>query len=166
MAPTEHPRPVGGVTDIIKPTDPTVSNGTAYVAGDVIGAKITLSGAIRGTGYTALLSSIVAKAEDTVTASAIDVLIFDADPTGSTFTDNAALAVVDGDLAKLIGAVTLDKAVTVNASGNSTLVQATNINLPVKGDDTNKLYVVLVARAAITFNATDALTLSFGFMQD
>src|SRR3989304_1929899 len=79
----------------------------AYGAGDLIGTgKLTFpipkNSARAGEAW--VVENVVVS--DLAAQSAnMDLLLFDADPSATTFTDNAALDVADADLVKLVGFV-------------------------------------------------------------
>lgn len=157
-----QPARVAGLTGLVEAT-PTMDT-SAYASGDVFGSLMTLTGAVRDDGYTAILQSIVLRSITAIGAAEVDVVIFDEAPGASYGADNAAFAIADADIAKIIGCVSLDALFSVDSV--SCVLQATNIGLPVKaiaGQAT--LYAQMVARASLTTTAA-AISLRFGFLQD
>lgn len=154
---------VGGIAKIVKVT-PTMDDSPDYSTGDVFGAKMTLTDAVLGLEGTGLLQSIILKSEDTLTVNTVDVIIFDSDPSNTTFTDNSALALADADLPKVIGIIQLNTAYSVDSTSN--VLQTTNIALPVQASGGKDLYAVMVARGTINLSVTDGISLAFGFLQD
>lgn len=157
------PHRVAGMIAIIKAT-PTMDDDPDYSDGDVFGAKMTLTNAVRGIDYTGILQQITLKSEDDLSVNDVDVIIFDSDPSNTTFTDNGALALNDADLPKILGVVSLDTKFSVDS--NSCVLQAPGINLPVEADGTANLYAVMVARATIALGVTDGISISFHVLQD
>lgn len=155
---------VGGFTEIID-VSPTIQ-ASAYADGDLIGGKQTLDAVFLEAEGTGILQSITLVSEDTLAADDISIIIFDSDPSNTTFTENGAIAVDDDDLPKILAVVSLDEVFTVET--NSSVAQARNIGIPVKAADTDsfKLYAAAVARAAHTPSAVDAWTIRYGFFQD
>lgn len=134
---------------------PTVST-TAYAAGDVVGTKMTLAGATRLAAGSGIVQALLLHSKGALTGS-FDVLLFSADPSASTFTDNAALALNVADFDKLIGIVHITDWTSL---GTPSLGQALSLGLPFKLAASNSsLYAVLVARGTPTLVSTSALTL-------
>ena len=154
---------VGGFGTVITVT-PTMDDDPDYSTGDVFGAKMTLTDALLCKNATGTLQRIILTTEDTLAASVVDVIIFDSDHSGTTFTDNSALALVDADLGKILGVVTLSEAYSVDT--NSRVLQATNLALPLKSSVSEDLYAVMVARGTLALAVTDGVTVRFGIYQD
>lgn len=159
------PERVGGHTKVVSVT-PTVDT-SAYASGDLIGGKLTLSSAGRfgdklrnGTGV--VQSVVVAdKAKQSVT---LDVVLFDTDPTGTTFTDNAAFAVADADIGKIIGVASVSN---WTAFSDNSVGDAINLtNLPFDLGESTTIYAALVARGAPTYVAATDLVVRVGISQD
>ncbi len=157
---------VGGFTDVVEAT-PTIETGI-YASGDLIGELITLAGAARtisegGDEGTGLIQSVILTDLSKQDAN-IDVVFFDANPDGTTFTDNSPLDVADADLVKIIGVAQI----TTYADFNDNSVGwAANLALPfdLKGR-TASLFAALVSRGTPTYAATSDLTLRIGILQD
>jgi hypothetical protein len=148
----------GAVTLTSTPT----TAGTTHAAGDVVGAKISLSGAARSNSSSGLIQNVMVDVTDNVTAT-YDVLFFDADPSGSTFTDDAAVSVVAADLPKCCAVVHCDDVVDV---GTRKVAQATNVGLPFKivASDTT-LFAVIVARSSAAYTTANGVTLRVNAVQ-
>jgi len=81
--------------------DPTVDT-AVYAAGDLLCEKLTLEGvAALGGGHGVIESITVVDLAQQM--SALKFVFFDSDPSGTTFTENAAFDPVDADLDKCIG---------------------------------------------------------------
>lgn len=132
---------------------PTVST-TAYASGNVVGSLITFTGAARLAAGSGLIqaASVMSKSAQT---AALDLLIFSANPSASTFTDKAAVAINAADLDKLVGVIHLTD---WSALGTASIAQAVGGGLPFKLASGTSIYGVLVARAAITLASTSDLT--------
>jgi hypothetical protein len=141
---------------------PTVSTG-AYTSGDNVGGKVTLASACRDTTGSGIIQSVVITSKSIQTAT-FDVVFFSADPSGSTFTDNVAQAVVDADLSKVIGVA---QCTTVVALAAESIHQATAIGLPfaLSGGATT-LYAAIVVRGTPTLGSTSDIWLSVRVLQD
>ena len=125
----------------------------AYASGDLIGAKLSLTVPYWQAGDTTgfLIKSVSLKDLSKQNA-AIDVVFFHANPSGTTFTDNAALDIADADLANVAGFAQ----VTTYASFNdNSYGQASNLALPVIMPAGATLYACLVSRGTPTYAASD-----------
>lgn len=133
----------------------TVTAGSAYASGQVIGGKTQFNAMSRVANLTGMLqwASIHAKSAQ---SSAIDLLIFHADPTASTFTDKQALALNVADFDKLAGIVRITDWTTL---GTPSYGQAGSIGMPYRATGTS-LWVVPVARATPTFASISDLSVS------
>jgi hypothetical protein len=89
---------------------------------------------------------------------ALDVVLFDSDPSATTFTDQAALDIADADLLKVIGVVSVT---TWYAFADNSVGQARNLAIPVSS--AGSLYACLVSRATPTFAAATDVTIRFLF---
>lgn len=152
---------VGGLTKIVDVT-PTVEAG-AYASGDVMGGKMTLSNAVTMDGGTGILQSIMVCSKADLTVD-LDVIIFSDDPTGTTFTENAAVAIATADAAKVLGVIPI---ATRKDLGTPVVAYALGIALPVAAGSTSRsLYACCVARGAHTPGTTTDITFRFGILQD
>lgn len=132
---------------------PVVGTGVAYASGDVIGTKLTLASAVRVSGGTGRLMAVTVSNLASVASGAIPLRLwlFDADPSGSTFTDNAALNIVDADLPKVIGVVTLPTGSFTATAGEVWSVG--NLWQDFKLASGTSLFAVLESRGAVAANA-------------
>jgi hypothetical protein len=130
---------------------PTTAAG-AYASGDVIGTKMTFPNMTRLAAGPGIVQSLLLQSKVALTG-AVDVLLFSADPSASTFTDNAALNLNVGDFDKLIGVVSLSSWV---ALGTPSIAQAHTVGIAFDLPAGQSIYAVLVARSAPTLaSATD-----------
>lgn len=157
----DSPLPTGGVQVSIVVT-PTVTASSAYATGNNLGTIQTLTGAVRLSGGTALLQKVVLNFKSAQTAQT-DVLIFNASPSGSTFTDKTAVSVATADFDKLVGVVHV---ADCTSAGTPTICQATGLALSVKAVGTANLYAVAVTRGTPTFTATTDVSMNLVFIQD
>jgi hypothetical protein len=140
---TSNPLPVGGNVGVISAV-PTTAAG-AYLAGDVVGTLMTFAASTLVAGGSGLIQAVTVASKLALT-SAMDLVLFDAEPTNSSFTDNGALAVNVLDLSKVIGVVHITDWTNLGTPG---VAQANNLALPYTLVGTS-LYGVLVARAGLT----------------
>lgn len=102
VASEAHVGQTGSPNDVISVT-PTVSDGTNYTAGDAIGGIQTLTNAVRVSGGTALLNSVLL-IDKSNQKQAITILFFESNPAAATTADNSPFA-WSTDIAKYIGKV-------------------------------------------------------------
>lgn len=157
-----NPFPVKGTGIVHLTNTPTITAG-AYTTGMVVGGKISLTGAARVNAGSGLIQSASVSVKTALTAP-YDILIFDTDPTNSTFTDNAALAVDVLDLPSIIDVIQCNTLVSL---GTPQMLKASNVALPFKlSAAATTLYAVIVIRGAQTFASTTAVVLNAGILRD
>jgi hypothetical protein len=147
---------LGGATVVVTPT---VSASPDYSSGDSIGGLMTVDGIVGANGAGGLLAYITAVSKASVGAD-IDLIVFNANPSASTFTDNAAVSIDAADLGKIIGKVTLTSAAWVALSGTQVL-QAITTAVPINGQAAKAIYIAAVARGAINLASTSDLSFRF-----
>jgi hypothetical protein len=139
---------------------PTVTAATTnYTAGDCIGGKMTVPSAFstsQGTLKRIIMVDEGAEAQD------VDVVIFKADPSASTFTDNAACAIADADLLKIVDVIPIRNHYAFSDDGAS--VAATDT--PIYAAGTGFWAVAIARGAGYLYDATDALTFIFDIESD
>lgn len=163
-----HVGSVGGSTVVIRPTI-TVDT-SIYAALDCLGAAasssvVTLTNAMRVSGGTGLLQSVVVYDDDNEKA-AITFLFFNAAPASGTYTGNGALSLSSGDKAIYLGRV--DVATTDYFTvGGDAVASVKNIALPVQAVGSANLYAIpVVTSGTPTYTSSGDLQLAFGFLQD
>jgi len=146
---------------VVTPTV-TVSTTPAYSANDVVGGKLTLSSVFRVANDTVRLDSITVLDNANQKAS-MYLVLFNANPTAATLTDNAALA-FSTDFTKIVGTYFINTSdfVTLNSKA---IYSKSDVGLLLKGTETS-LYAALVTTGTPTYTATTDLTLRLGFSRD
>lgn len=140
---------------------PTVSIAPTYTSGDLVGGKLTFANALRGIARHGTLQSVTLTDESGQLVD-LDVVIFGEDPTGTTFTDNAAFTINTADMSKVLGVVHLYDHTGIGAKGISEAL-ALGMNLI---SSTGTIYAAIIARGAPTYATTTALNLRLGIVQD
>lgn len=156
-----HLGAIGGNTFTLSVTQTT--NASAYEAGDSVGGKITITNAMRVSGGTGVLQSIHL-IDTSNQKAALDILIFDSDPSSATITDDTAF-VYSTDISKQIARIpvtaadytTINSIATVSLGGLSRIVQASG---------SRNLYAAIVLSGAPTYASTSAVRVVFGILQD
>jgi len=134
-------------------------NTDAYASGDLLGSKLTLTGAYPDSPREPFLVSVAIQ-DLTAQNATIDVVIFDSDPDGTTFTNNSALDIADADLPKIIGVVQVSD---YYAFADNSVGIASGISIAAKPLAGADLYACLVSRGTPTYAANE-LSVSFGFV--
>ena len=152
---------VGGFTSLLK--DTTAVSTSIYAAGDAVGGKRTLTNALRTSGGTGILESITILDRANQKA-AMELFIFDSDPSAATITDNSAFVFSTDDL-KVLAHITIADTdyVTINSKAMATLK---GIGITLKGSGTANLYAALVTTGTPTYAATTDVQLIYGILQD
>lgn len=160
---TTTPSPVIGYLNAV-PVTPTVSATPDYSAGDTVGGVMTFAGILRADGETSYAVSAVITAKTAAASMAqIDILIFNANPSASTATDNAAFVLADADRSKLKGVIRVTSFDVVGATAAMGYAEG---RVPVTGAAADDLYAVMVARGTINLGATDDLVVELAVDQN
>ncbi len=149
-----------GASKIITPAI-TVS-ADAYAAGKCVGGKLTLTDAVRVSGGSGVLQNITVL-DASATEPAFEILIFNADPTAATLTDQAAIA-LSTDVAKVIHRIPVYTSDYTTVAGVS--IADVNVGKVVQAVGSDNLYACIAATAAHDFAATTDIKMHFGFLQD
>jgi hypothetical protein len=155
---------IGGKTIVYKIQGATLGvTSVAYTSGVTLGTgnpvAIEVFTKANGTG---ILQSLVLNDLSNV-SGAVDVVVFNSNPSATTFTNNVALDIADADLPKIIGIVSSGgyKAFADNASST-----ASNLGLPINNvDGSLKIWVAFVSRDTKTYVANE-LSANIGILQD
>jgi hypothetical protein len=128
-----------------------VIQAAAYVTGNCVGAKFQVTDGANVSDIKALIQSIVLTDKDKQNL-AIDIVLFNDNPSGSTLTDKAAAVIAAADLPKVIG---LAQVTSWTADG---IGFVGNLAMPVYVTGGKSLYAVLIARGAATFTSTSSVS--------
>ena len=140
----------------------TASASPDYSTGDNLGGLLTLTDAVPpGKEWGEIVSVVICS--DVAFTGPFDVVFFNANPSGSTFTDNAAQDVVKADLAKIIGVAHCSD---VTALSGASIHQTTNLQLPFRLAAGGALYAAIVIRGTLNLTATDEITMTIRIRQD
>lgn len=156
-----HIGEVGGNSVRITPTW-TVDT-AAYAAGDCVGTKIALANAVRVSGGSGVLTDVHITDRANQKPSG-NILIFNADPSAATTTDNAAFIYSTDDYKQIARiAVTAADYTTINSKATAHI---RGINTQVSAASGTSLYAVFVTDGAPDFVNTTDLQISFGILRD
>jgi hypothetical protein len=155
--------PVHVLTPQSKIVSPTITVATSvYEADDCVGGKLTLTDAVRVSGGSGVLQNITVL-DASATKPAFEILIFNADPTAATLTDQAAIA-LSTDVAKVIHRIPVYTSDYTTVAGVS--IADVNVGKVVQAVGSDNLYACIAATAAHDFAATSDIKMHFGFLQD
>ena len=135
-------------------------NSTTYADGDLVGTKLTLIDMIppRKGG---ILQTVVLHDLDAQDASLI-LIIWDLDPSSTTFTNNSVLDIADADLPNVVAKVRISNLDYDDFSDNS-IGEVDNLSIPLRG---NLLYAALVSDGATPTYTANGLSMSLGLLVD
>lgn len=156
-----HLGSIGGNTFTLAVTQ--VTNASAYEAGDAVGGKITITDAMRVSGGTGFLQSIQIIDKGNQKA-ALELLIFDSDPTAATITDDTAFA-YSTDLSKQIARISIGAADYATIDGKAS-VSMGGLSRTLKASGSANLYAALVTTGTPTYTSTSDIIVTFGIIQD
>lgn len=134
-------------------------NAAANHANDVLADTQEIADAMRVSGGTGILQSILVQDDDD-NGGAIDIVILDTNT--SIGTENSAVTMTDND--NILGTVSVLASDYVDMA-NSQHATMNNLGIVVKAKYGTSLYVAVVMRTAGTVTAS-GMTLRFGFLQD
>lgn len=158
-----HIGSVGGTTAQITPSL-TVSTTPAYSSGDNVGGKLTLSNIVRVSGGSGVIQSLLV-VDASNQKAAFDVLLFNADPTNTTFTDNGALTINSADVAKIVRRISVAASDYVTVGGVAVAEIAVG-GKPIVPASGTTMYAAVVTTSTPTYAATTALIVRLGVLQD
>lgn len=143
-------------------TTQTTQN-AAYSAGNCVGGLITLTNAMRTSGGTGIIQSIHLIDKDNQKA-AMDLLVFNANPTAATITDKTAF-VYSTDITKQIARIPIAASdyVTYNSIATVSLGGLSKI---VKANGSQTLYGALVTSGTPSYTGTSQVIIQVDILQD
>lgn len=151
---------------IISVTPDLASFATPYSSGDVLGAVNTIAGAVNDSKGVAKLDTIIVldKANQ---KSDIDLVFFDSAPDNSIGADNAAYALNDADLSKVVGRVSVAAANYVSSSTTNAEATIKDVELSMQSiAGSEALYVAVISRGTPTYGSASDLIIKLCFEQE
>lgn len=157
-----HVGEVGGNTDQITPTLAVAT--LVYSSGNVVGGKLTLTNAMRVSGGTGILQSLLI-IDNANQKAAFDILLFNADPSAGTYTDRVAFTFNVTDRAKLVRRVSVAATDYVTVGGVA-IADISPGGKVLKAVATQNLFAIIVTTGTPTYAATTDLVIRFGILRD
>lgn len=155
---------VGGVTLAVTVT-PTVT-AASYSSGQCVGGLMTFASAARAGGPGSGLVQSATITDISGQDSAIDVIVFNANPSSSTFTDHATCTVNNADLGKVVGVVNVSDCHLLGASAPG-VCQGQQQAMPFSlGGGNTTLYAVNFARGTPTYTGTTNISVRIATLPD
>jgi hypothetical protein len=151
---------LGGKIALIK--DTTVVTAAAYSDGNAVGGKRTLANALTSVG-TGVLESIMLL-DRANQKPAVEIYIFDADPTNATITDKAAFVFSTDDL-KVIARISVSGSDWITHNSKATAC-IKGLGVALKASGTSLYAAVVLNGSTPTFAATTDFQIIVGILQD
>ncbi len=148
--------------EVVASANPVGSVSPAYSAGDVVGGVLSFASALPAfSGGVGLLQSIKITCKSVQTAG-FKLYLFSANPSNTTWTDNAAPNMNVADLPNLLGVYSL----TGNDSGlgTMTIYNLDGIGKVVNVNSSTTLYGVLVTTGTPTLTSTTDISVALGIL--
>ncbi len=142
----------------------TVTASSAYSSGNVVGGKITFANAVRVAAQGGIVQSAVLRDKAGQNVS-YDLFLFDADPSATTVTDKAAVALNTADLGKGVGVVQFS-GVALGAASTMGISTASGQGLAFKLGSGSSLYAILVTRGTPTYASTSDVSVDLIILPD
>lgn len=137
-----------------------------YSANQSVGGKLTLSSVNSSSGRSLVIEKIVLRSASTTAITAtFRVFLFDADPSGSTYTDNGTFNTVAADISKAIGFVDITLWADAGTSSHASVGDSGPLAIPAKPSGT-ALYACIQTLGAPVFSGTSVLSMDVYVNQD
>lgn len=155
-----HVGEVGGNTTLVS-CIPTLTT-DPYTGNDVLGGIQTLANAVRISGGTGVVQSLVISDLANQTA-VLEIYLFSASPAAGTYTDAAAMDLHDTDALLCIGRIDV-AAGDYKSLADNAIACVVGLGLPIKLAATS-MFALIRTTGTPTFAASD-LKLTFGILRD
>lgn len=166
---------VGGFSDVVSLALATDA-GSAYADGDLIGGKLTIpvdrftnqDAAKFGTPANAVRTGLVQSVsviDQARQAAAVNLYLFDKDPSATTFTANAPLNIASADMLNCIGNVQIGTGDYKSVASGSVATER-NAGLVFRVQSGDNLYGALVSGGTPTYAGSSDLGLRIGMLLD
>lgn len=148
---------------------PTVTAG-AYTSGQDMGGLLTFTNALRSSSRAGLVTAVNVVDLAAQTAD-LELVLFNDNPSGSTFTDNATLTIAAADIPKIAAVVSLSTSSRFSWGSLRGVKYLGSLSLPVQGGQSTgtsspTLYGALVSRGTPTQASTSDIKVTVCISQD
>lgn len=134
----------------------TVTASSAYSSGNAVGGLITFANASRVANGSGLVQSVVAYTKSAQTA-ALELWLFNTNPSGSTCTDKTAFSVAAADFDKVVWVTSIS---SWYSGGTPSVGVSTDHAIPFALASGTSLYGCLVARSTPTYASTSDVSVA------
>ena len=155
---------------------PAVDADTNYSDNDNIGGLMSFVGAVRSNDLVdsagVIRSVVITDKEAQLSTNEIELIFFDSNPSGTTFTDNGAQTIVDADLPKICGVVVTVTTASAGASAGTNIFADNEVAflhdlyIPYALGTGTILYASMRATGATNLGSTSDLTVRLGLWLD
>lgn len=155
QATENHVGEVGGnllpITSAMTTSNNTVTTGKSVGGLQTLANAVRVSGALGASGTSGIIQSAMLTFKDAIGSIPFDVYYFNANPTGSTCTDNTTFALVDADRDKVVGIAHITD---LTASNTAAIGQAQNQAIPFGVASATSIYACVVTRGSAVITGT------------
>lgn len=136
-------------------------NTTAYGDNDLVGTKLTIDGVLGPQGM--ILVGVVLH-DLTAQAAALDLVLFDANPSATTFTNNGALDIADADITKVAWIVPI-AATDYTTFADNAVAHVEGLVMPIRPVNGKTIYACLRSNSATPTYDASAVSLKLLFLE-
>jgi hypothetical protein len=144
------------ITSALVTSNNTVTTGKAIGPLQTLANAVRVSGAVGAAGTSGYIQTVILSFTDAVGAGPLDVYYFNANPTGSTCTDNTTFALAAADRGKVIGIVHVTD---FTASNTAAIAQANNQSMLFSAASATSIFACVVSRGSFAITGTSNATL-------
>lgn len=163
VAAETHLGEVGGNTIQVVPS--LAVSTSIYASGDIVGGKLTLPNAVRVSGGTGMIQSIMVIDQDNQ-KPVFDLLIFDRDPSNGTYSDNGAFTIHASDAPFLIRRISVSAGDWTTIGGIG-IADLDALGRTINANSGTSLYGLIILNGSTpTYTASTKLTIKIGILRD
>ena len=141
---------------------PVIQSTPDYSTGDLIGGKLELEDAVKFGGGGGLIQSVMLTNKADAVGVNKDVIFFSSDPAGTTFTENAALNLIEADVVKIVGVAQINTWVDMT---DTSIGFALDLAMPfVLASGVTSLFCAMIERGTMNYDGVGDLTLKVNIM--
>lgn len=135
----------------------------AYVAGDLIGAKITISAGTPASGGSGRLVSVLL-VDKSNAGPDLGIIFWDADPISCTFTDGTSFATVSADQPKIVGIIKIAAADWQTPPSPKMFFR--EVAIPMRSVGARNLFAAIIALGTFTPGIAESLMMTLCYQYD
>jgi hypothetical protein len=162
-----HAAEVGGnaitITNALVTSNNTVTTGKAIGPLQTLANAVRVSGAIGASGTSGIVQDVFLSFTDAVAGTSADVYLFNANPTGSTCTDNTTFVLVTADRDKVIRVIHVTD---FTSGGTPVTASADNLATVFALASATSMYACVVARGSFAITSTANASLRVAILRN